>query len=60
MNHIMLLMITFFHRKNVIISAHIYFIDAMGFMALGLFSSLFIGSILNTIGIKFGISIFSD
>ena len=56
----MLLMITFFHRKNVIISARIYFIDAMGFMALGLFSSLLIGSILNTIGIKFGISIFSD
>lgn len=50
----------FLHRKNVIISARTYFIDAMGFMALGLFSSLLIGSILNTIGIKFGISIFSD
>ena len=30
--------------------AHRYFIDAMGAMALGLFASLLIGTILGTIG----------
>lgn len=50
----------FLARKNISLSAHTYLIHAMSFMALGLFSSLLIGSILNTIGIKFGIPLFTD
>ena len=40
----------FLRRKNVIISFKRYGIDAMGAMALGLFASLLIGTIINTIG----------
>ncbi len=40
----------FLNRKNVNISFKKYFIDAMGSMALGLFASLLIGTILDTIG----------
>ena len=41
---------SFLQRKNVIISFRRYGIDAMGSMALGLFASLLIGTIINTIG----------
>lgn len=41
---------TFLSKKNVDISLKKYFIDAMGAMALGLFASLLIGTILDTIG----------
>ena len=41
---------SFLQRKNVIISFKRYGIDAMGSMALGLFASLLIGTIINTIG----------
>ena len=40
----------FLKRKNIEISFKRYFIDAMGAMALGLFSSLLIGTIFATIG----------
>ncbi|MBE6538622.1 MAG: PTS sugar transporter subunit IIC [Ruminococcaceae bacterium] len=40
----------FLKRKNIEISFKRYFIDAMGAMALGLFSSLLIGTIFGTIG----------
>ena len=50
----------FFHRKGVTLSPRTYFIHAMSFMALGLFSSLLIGSILNTLGIKLGIPLFTE
>lgn len=50
----------FFQRKNIELSAKRYFVDAMGSMALGLFASLLIGTILNTIGQKFGISFLSE
>ena len=40
----------FLKRKNIKISMKVYFIDAMGAMALGLFASLLIGTILKTIG----------
>lgn len=40
----------FFTRKNIRISAKTYFVDAMGAMALGLFASLLIGTILGTLG----------
>lgn len=53
-------MSNFFKRKNIEISFKRYFIDAMSSMALGLFSSLLIGTILNTVGTKFGISFLTD
>ena len=45
----------FLQRKNVVISARRYGIDALGAMAQGLFTSLLIGTILNTIGTQLGI-----
>ena len=45
----------FLRRKNVVISAKRYGIDALGAMAQGLFTSLLIGTILNTIGTQLGI-----
>lgn len=50
----------FLHRKNIDFSARTYFVHAMSYMALGLFSSLLIGSILNTLGMKLGIPLFSE
>ena len=40
----------FLKRKNIVISAKRYGIDALGAMAQGLFASLLIGTILNTVG----------
>ncbi|MBM7554925.1 PTS transporter subunit IIC [Thalassobacillus pellis] len=40
----------FLHRKGVSLSAKEYFITALSFMALGLFSSLIIGLIIKTVG----------
>lgn len=45
----------FLQRKNIVISARRYGIDALGAMAQGLFCSLLIGTILNTLGSQFGI-----
>ncbi len=45
----------FLKRKNIEISAKRYLIDALGAMAQGLFCSLLIGTIINTIGSQFGI-----
>ncbi|HHT51034.1 MAG TPA: PTS sugar transporter subunit IIC [Eubacteriaceae bacterium] len=50
----------FLKRKNIVFSAQRYFIEALSYMALGLFSSLIIGTILNTIGGKLGITFFTD
>lgn len=50
----------FFIKKNVIISVKRYLIDALGFMAYGLFASLIVGSILNMIGLKLGIPFLSE
>ncbi|MDO4622283.1 MAG: PTS sugar transporter subunit IIC [Eubacteriales bacterium] len=47
---------TFFKKKNIEISLKRYGIDALGAMAQGLFCSLLIGTIINTIGKLFGIS----
>jgi uncharacterized membrane protein len=44
----------FLKRKNIVFSAHRYGVEAMGAMALGLFCSLLIGTILNTIGTQTG------
>ncbi len=45
----------FLKRKNVILSGKRYGIDALGAMAQGLFCTLLVGTILNTIGQQFGI-----
>ena len=45
----------FLKRKNIVISVQRYGIDALGAMAQGLFCSLLIGTILNTLGTQFGI-----
>lgn len=46
---------TFLRQKNIEISARRYLIDAMGAMALGLFASLLVGTILVTIGDRCGL-----
>ena len=45
----------FLKRKNIEISLRRYGIDALGAMAQGLFCSLLIGTIINTIGTQFHI-----
>ena len=45
----------FLKRKDIVISAKRYGIDALGAMAQGLFCSLLIGTIINTIGSQFHI-----
>lgn len=47
----------FLERKNVKISLKRYGIDALGAMAQGLFASLLIGTIMNTLGTQLGISL---
>ncbi|MDD4849861.1 MAG: PTS sugar transporter subunit IIC [Gemmiger sp.] len=46
----------FFARKDVVLSAHRYGIDAMGAMAQGLFASLLIGTIIKTLGQQAGLA----
>lgn len=46
----------FLKKKDIEISFKRYCIDALGAMAQGLFCSLLIGTIINTIGTQFGIS----
>ena len=46
----------FLKRKDIEISLKRYGIDALGAMAQGLFCSLLIGTIINTIGTQFNIS----
>ena len=45
----------FLRRKDIIFSGKRYGIDALGAMAQGLFCTLLVGTILNTIGQQFGI-----
>ena len=45
----------FLQRKDIVISAKRYGIDALGAMAQGLFCSLLIGTIINTLGTQFHI-----
>ena len=47
----------FLKRKNIVISAKRYGIDALGAMAQGLFCSLLIGTIIKTAGQQFGIEL---
>lgn len=50
----------FLKRKGIEISVQRYFIDVLSFMALALFSSLLIGTILNSIGLKFHVKFLTD
>ncbi len=50
----------FLRRKNIEISINRYLIDALSYMALGLFSSLLIGTIFNTLGEIFNIALFTE
>ena len=50
----------FLERKNIVISARRYGIDAMSAMAQGLFASLLIGTIVSTLGEQTGISILEE
>jgi len=50
----------FLKRKNIEISVQRYLVDTLSFMALGLFGTLIIGSILNVIGGKLGIPFLTD
>ncbi|MDP0488611.1 MAG: PTS sugar transporter subunit IIC [Fusobacterium sp. JB020] len=45
----------FLEKKDVKISVERYLIKAMSNMAMGLFASLLVGTILKTVGLKFGI-----
>lgn len=50
----------FLKRKNVEITAKRYGIDALGAMAQGLFASLLMGTILNTLGTILGLDFFIE
>ena len=50
----------FLKRKNIVISAKRYGIDALGAMAQGLFCSLLIGTIVKTLGQQLGIPFLID
>lgn len=50
----------FLKRKNIEISLKRYGIDALGAMAQGLFCSLLIGTIINTIGTQFNIAFLTN
>ena len=51
---------TFLKRKNIIFTLQRYGIDALGAMAQGLFCTLLVGTILNTIGQQFHIGFLTD
>jgi len=53
--HIMSKFKAFLKRKNIVFSAKRYGIDALSAMAQGLFCTLLVGTILNTLGSQFGI-----
>ena len=50
----------FLQKKDIIISAKRYGIDALGAMAQGLFCSLLIGTIINTVGNQFHIAFLTN
>ena len=50
---------SFLERKGIDMSWKAYFVDALGAMALGLFASLLIGTIFQTLGDKTGIEAFA-
>ena len=50
----------FLQRKNIVFSAQRYGIEALGAMAQGLFCSLLIGTIINTLGQQLGLPFLQD
>ena len=50
----------FLKRKDIIFTMQRYGIDALGAMAQGLFCTLLVGTILNTIGQQFGIAFLNE
>ena len=42
----------FLRRKNIVFSAKRYGVDALGAMAQGLFCTLLVGTILDTLGVR--------
>ena len=50
----------FLQRKNIVISAKRYGVDALGAMAQGLFCSLLIGTILKTLGTQLGVEFLTN
>ena len=50
----------FLKRKDVVFTLQRYGIDALGAMAQGLFCTLLVGTILNTIGQQFGIAFLNE
>ena len=52
--------VAFLKKKNIIISARKYGVDALGAMAQGLFCTLLIGTILNTLGTQFHIGFLAN
>lgn len=50
----------FLKRKKINISLNTYFVKALGAMAYGLFASLLVGTILNSIGTQLGITFLSE
>ncbi len=51
---------TFLKRKDIVFSAKRYGIDAMSAMAQGLFCSLLIGTIINTLGTQLGLPFLNE
>jgi len=51
---------SFLKRKNIEFSVQRYLVDALSYMALGLFGSLIVGCILNVLGGKLGITYLSE
>jgi len=50
----------FLRKKDIVVSGKRYGIDALGAMAQGLFCTLLVGTILNTIGQQFGIGFLNE
>lgn len=53
-------MIQFLKSKGILLSPRAYFVDALSYMALGLFSSLLIGLIIKTLGQQLGLTPFVE
>lgn len=50
----------FIKNKGITLSPKVYFIDALGSMAFGLFATLLVGTILHTVGTTFHIAFLSE
>ena len=50
----------FLRKKDIVVSGRRYGIDALGAMAQGLFCTLLVGTILNTIGQQFNIGFLNE